>query len=57
MLQTVELPTGIANLAASLSDVDGDALTLRIRRVTVNFKQIKGNNLEKRVMVSNLQYK
>ena len=29
MLQTVELPTGIANLHSSLSNVDGDTLTLK----------------------------
>ena len=28
MLQTVELPTGIANLHTGLSHVDGDTLTL-----------------------------
>lgn len=33
MLEAIQLPAGIANLAASLSDVDGDALTLQIRRV------------------------
>ena len=31
MLQTVELPAGIANLHASLSNVDGDTLTLKKR--------------------------
>ena len=29
MLQAVELPTGIANLHPSLSNVDGDTLTLK----------------------------
>ena len=29
MLQTVELPTSIANLHTSLSNVDGDSLTLK----------------------------
>jgi hypothetical protein len=29
MLKTVEFPAGIANLATSLTDVDGDALTLK----------------------------
>ena len=28
MLKAVELPTGVANLATGLADVDGDALTL-----------------------------
>ena len=30
MLEAVKLPAGVTNLATSLSDVDGDALTLRI---------------------------
>ena len=30
MLEAVELPAGIADLATGLADVDGDALTLRI---------------------------
>ena len=30
MLQTVELPAGIANLHPSLSNMDGDALTLKV---------------------------
>ena len=29
VLEAVELPTGIADLAASLANVDGDALTLK----------------------------
>jgi hypothetical protein len=29
MLQAVELPAGIANLATGLANVDGDALTLK----------------------------
>ena len=33
VLKAIQLPTGIANLAASLSDVDGDALTLQISRL------------------------
>jgi len=28
MLKAIELPAGIANLATSLANVDGDALTL-----------------------------
>ena len=35
MLEAVKLPAGIANLATSLTDVDGDALTLGERKVTV----------------------
>ena len=31
VLQTVELPTGITNLHSSLSNVDGDSLTLKKR--------------------------
>ncbi len=33
MLQAVELPAGVADLAAGLADVDGDALALRKRTV------------------------
>ena len=33
MLEAVELPTGIADLAASLAHVDGDALSLRRHQV------------------------
>ena len=29
VLQTVELPAGVANLTAGLADVDADALTLK----------------------------
>ena len=32
MLEAVELPAGIANLAAGLADVDRNALTLQVRR-------------------------
>ena len=32
VLEAIKLPAGIANLAASLSDVDGDALTLQSKR-------------------------
>ena len=34
MLEAVELPAGIANLAAGLANVDGDTLTLGKERVT-----------------------
>ena len=44
MLQTVELPTSIANLNSSLPNVDGDTLTLRERkRQLVNIA--KGDNV------------
>ena len=44
MLQTVELPTSIANLHPSLPNVDGDTLTLREReRQLVNIA--KGRNV------------
>ncbi len=33
VLQAVEFPAGVANLAAGLADVDGDALALRKRTV------------------------
>jgi hypothetical protein len=35
MLQAVQLPAGIADLAASLADVDGDALTLKIEETNL----------------------
>ena len=35
MLEAVELPAGVADLATGLPDVDGDALTLWERKVTV----------------------
>ena len=34
MLEAVELPAGIANLAAGLANMDGDTLTLGRERVT-----------------------
>jgi hypothetical protein len=33
MLQAVELPTGIANLASSLANVNRDALTLENKNI------------------------
>ena len=33
MLQTIEFPAGVANLTPGLTDVDGDALTLKQRYV------------------------
>ena len=33
MLQAVQLPAGVANLAAGLADVDGDTLALKITRL------------------------
>ena len=32
MLEAVELPAGVADLATGLPDVDGDALTLVMRK-------------------------
>ena len=43
MLEAVKLPTGVANLGTSLSDVDRDTLTLKMNNVKtyVENKNIK----------------
>ncbi len=38
VLQAVELPAGIADLAASLANVDGDALTLKVKENGVCYR-------------------
>ena len=40
VLQTVQLPTGVANLAAGLADVDGNAFTLRRKKMFFKIIQI-----------------
>ena len=41
MLKAVELPAGVTNLATSLADVDGDALTLGKYNVKLFRKWLK----------------
>ena len=41
MLEAVKLPAGVADLATSLPNVDGDALTLWERKVTVRAEGVQ----------------
>lgn len=40
MLEVVKLPVGISNLATSLANVDGDALTLELIKLLVHCDHI-----------------
>ena len=41
MLEAVELPTGVSDLATGLADVDGDALTLGKYKIKLFGKSLK----------------
>ena len=45
MLEAVELPAGVSDLATGLADVDGDALTLRKERLETLIRDGFSGNL------------
>ena len=47
MLEAVELPAGVANLAAGLANVDGDALTLEQKLCYSTVLEYNNNNNNK----------